>query len=147
MKKVYILPTGDEIKAGIVLDIDSVEIMRQILCLYPEAQVTRLSPLVDEQDAIVDSINSVTAYKPDVIVLIGGSGGGHRHSETLGKDFTHTALDAFLDEKAIREIYGKNGHLWCRIVCGKKGETLVFNVPGPYEEAKAACAAFFAGLW
>ena len=54
----------------------------------------------------------------------------------MGKDFTHSALERYLDEKSSREIYGKNGHLWCKLICGKKGDTLIVNVPGPYQEAK-----------
>ena len=138
----YILPTGNEILNGVVRDLDSPEIIGQILCLYPEAEVTRLRPLVDEEDAILNKIQEVTTQKsPDLIVLIGGSGGGHRFSSTLGKDFTHSALERFLDQRSSREIYGKNGHLWCKIICGKKGNTLIVNVPGPYEEAKAAIKA------
>ncbi|MBF4693936.1 molybdopterin-binding protein [Fusibacter ferrireducens] len=142
MKKVYILPTGDEIQNGTVLDLDSVEIMSQIISMYPKAEVTRISPLKDEEDVIFQKIQSLVKLKPDLLILIGGSGGGHRHSNSLGKDFTHTALDRYLDQKSSREIYGKNGHLWCKLVCGKKESTLIINVPGPYEEAKAATEAF-----
>jgi molybdopterin biosynthesis enzyme MoaB len=141
MKKVYILPTGDEIKNGVVVDLDAPEIMSQIIRQYSMAEVTRLCPVVDEEDAIIDKIREIAAQSPDFIVLIGGSGGGHRFSDTLGQDFTHSALDRFLEQKSSREIYGKNGHLWCRLFCGKKGASLIVNVPGPYQEAKAAMEA------
>ena len=146
MKSVCLLPTGNEIQNGTVLDLDAPELMRQIVAAYPMAQVTRLCPLVDEEDAIVQKIAWAAGQGPDLIVLIGGSGGGHRFSNTLGRDFTHTALERFLDERASREIYGKNGHLWSKLVCGKKGETLVVNVPGPFAEAKAAMAACLTAL-
>lgn len=138
----YILPTGNEIQNGVVRDLDSPEIMGQIIRMYPEAVVTRLCPVVDEEDIIIKKIREITEEKiPDFIVLIGGSGGGHRFSNTLGKDFTHSALELFLEKKCSREIYGKNGHLWSKLICGKKDNTLIVNVPGPYEEAKAAIEA------
>ncbi len=138
----YIIPTGDEICNGVVQDLDSPEIMAQIVRAYPVAEVTRICPLVDQEGEIFSKIWEIAEQKePDLIVLIGGSGGGHRFSSTLGKDFTHLALERYLEQKVSREIYGKNGHLWCKLVCGKKGPTLIVNVPGPYQEAKAAMEA------
>lgn len=142
MKSAYILPTGDEIRSGIVLDLDAPEIIRQIVRAFPQAEVTRLCPLLDVEDAIFQKISEVVEKHPDLVVLIGGSGGGHRFSKSLGKDFTHSALERFLDEYASHEIYGKNGHMWSKLVCGKKGVTTVINVPGPFDEAKAACEAY-----
>jgi len=142
LNTVYILPTGDEIRNGVVRDIDAPEIMGQIVRVYPQAEVIRLCPVVDEEDTIFSKIREITTQRaPDLIVLIGGSGGGHRFSSTLGKDFTHSALERYLDQGCSREIYGKNGHLWCKLVCGKKGSTLIVNVPGPYQEAMAAMEA------
>ena len=146
MKIAYILPTGDEILNGTVLDLDSPEIMRQLVRHCPAMEVIRLAPLVDEEDAIVTKIEELATRKPDLIVLVGGSGGGHRHVSSLGKDFTHSALSRYLDHKSTQEIYGKNGHLWCKLVCGTKGDTLVVNVPGPFQEAKAAMAACLEAL-
>ena len=31
--------------------------------------------------------------------------------------------------------------MWSKLVCGKKGNTLFINVPGPFQEAKAAMEA------
>lgn len=142
MKSIYILPTGDEIRNGIVLDLDSPEIIEQAVCAYPTAQVTRLCPILDEEDAIFKKLEEITNKSPDLIVLIGGSGGGHRFSKSLGKDFTHTALEKYLDENSSHEIYGKNGHMWTKLICGKKHNTIIINVPGPYVEAKVAFEAF-----
>ena len=36
--------------------------------------------------------------------------------------------------------------MWSKLVCGRKGPTLVINVPGPYEEAKAAMQACLDGM-
>lgn len=142
MKKVYIIPTGDEILNGIVLDLDSSAIMEMTVRAYPEAEVTRLCPVVDIEDNIASKIVEIAQFEPSLIVLIGGSGGGHRFSSTLGKDFTHTALEKKLEVFASREIYGKNGHMWSKLVCGKIRDILIVNVPGPYIEAIASFEAF-----
>ena len=142
MKAAYIVPTGDEIRDGTVLDLDSVELMRQLLEFDPPLEVTRVCPVADRQADILQKIGSLVELEPALIVLIGGSGGGHRYSETLGKDYTHSALEDFLSECAKHEIYGKNGHLWTKLLCGKKGDTVILNVPGPFVEAQAAFAAY-----
>ncbi len=142
MKNAYILPTGDEIRNGIVLDLDSPEIIRQAVKAFPEIEITRISPILDIEDSILNKISELSSKNPDLIVLIGGSGGGHRHSDSLGKDFTHSALCKFLDKHASREIYGKNGHMWTKLICGKKNNTIIINVPGPFVEAEAAFSAF-----
>ena len=139
--KAYILPTGNEILEGIVRDLDAPEMMRQIVAEWPDAEVTRTAPIIDEEDAIFKRICEAAETGADLIVLIGGSGGGHRFSKTLGRDFTHTALVRYLDEYSAREIYGKNGHMWSKLVCGKKDNALFINVPGPFQEAKAAMEA------
>ena len=97
MKTVYIVPTGDEIRNGVVLDLDSVELMSQLLKFDPEVEVTRVSPLLDVEDQILEKVRVLAAKEPWLIVLIGGSGGGHRHSRTLGRDFTHSALEKYMN--------------------------------------------------
>jgi len=141
MKTAVILPTGDEIRSGIVLDTDSPEVMAQLIRMEPELAVSRWSPVEDEEEIICRAVKAA-AETADLVVLIGGSGGGHRYSETLSRDFTHTALDALLQPCVSRRLFGKNGHLWCRLVCGRLGDTLVINLPGPFVEAQAAMAAF-----
>ena len=142
MKKAFVMPTGDEIQNGIVVDCDSPEIMGQLIRRFPEIEVTRLAPLRDGEETIKEALKQVLTAAPDLVVFIGGSGGGHRHSPSLGMDYTQSALESFLSTKAVREIYGKNGHLWCKLLCGKVEETWVINVPGPFAEAKAAMEAF-----
>lgn len=144
MKNAYIIPTGNEIMDGTVLDLDCPEIMRILVKLEPCCRVTRVAPVLDEENRIIDTIASCVAQGADLVVLVGGSGGGHRHSATLGKDYTHSAMERWLDEKYSRPIYGKNGHLWSKLVCGRKGSCLVVNVPGPLREARAAMEAFAA---
>lgn len=136
-----ILPTGEEIRDGIVLDTNSPEVMRQLLRLSPACRIMRWPPIADNEEDIKHAIEAAAAQS-SIVVLIGGSGGGHRHSSTLHMDFTHSALEALLPLKYSHEIYGKNGHLWCKLVCGKINDALIMNLPGPFVEASAAMVAF-----
>ena len=145
IKNAVILPTGDEIRSGIVQDTDSSEAMRLLIKLNPEIEVTRKAPINDDEDSIKKAVENAS-QKADLIVLIGGSGGGHRYSDTLSKDFTHTALEKALDKSVNSCLFGKNGHLWCKLVCGYINNTLVINLPGPFVEAKAAMEAFCASV-
>lgn len=142
INRAFIIPTGDEIKNGTVLDLDSAKIMESLVRLNPEMVVTRLAPVVDVEANIVGTMESCLDAGAELIVLIGGSGGGHRFSSTLGSDYTHSAMELWLDEKVSHCIYGKNGHMWSKLVCGTKADTLVINVPGPIREAAATIAAF-----
>jgi molybdopterin biosynthesis enzyme len=142
LNNVVIIPTGDELNEGIVLDTDSPMIMQEIIRLNGKCNILRSRPVYDKEDKIIECIKSYAAGKADLIIIIGGSGGGHRYEKTLGKDYTHSALDLILKEKYSSEVYGKNGHMWSKLTCGKLGETLVINVPGPYDEACAVIKAF-----
>ena len=141
-KRAVIIPTGDELASGIVLDTDSPAIMGQLLAINGGAFVARCAPVIDREASITETIEGFAAEGYDLIVLIGGSGGGHRHSSTLGKDFTHSSLDGILEDKSQCELYGKNGHMWSKLVIGRLGGAIVFNVPGPYDEALAVIRAF-----
>lgn len=142
INKAVIIPTGDELKSGIVLDTDSPMIMQVMLDMNSNCNVIQNEPLLDNENIIIDCIKSYVIQKVDLIILIGGSGGGHRQSATLGKDFTHSALDLILEEKHCSELFGKNGHMWSKLICGTIDNTLVINVPGPFQEARAAIEAF-----
>ncbi|MEA4893040.1 MAG: molybdopterin-binding protein [Peptococcaceae bacterium] len=140
IEKAVILPTGQEICDGVVIDTDSPEVMQQLLRLNPMCQVERRAPVPDAENLIAEAIDQ--ASEADLVILIGGSGGGRRYSSTLCKDYTHSAMELMLEDFSSREIYGKNGHLWCKLVCGRRKGALVINLPGPYDEAKAAMRAF-----
>ena len=141
IKSAVIIPTGDEIASGVVLDTDSPEIMRQLLALEPAMAVSRRTPVRDEEETIAEALVRA-AKEADLVILIGGSGGGHRFDPALGRDFTHSALERVLEGAVSRRLFGTNGHLWCRLVCGRLGGALVINLPGPFVEAQAAMAAF-----
>lgn len=137
-----IIPTGDEIKTGIVLDTDSPMIMEVLLSMNSNCRITRVEPIIDKEDLIVQNVKNYALQNVDLLILIGGSGGGHRYSSTLGKDYTHSSLEVVLEEKYSIALYGKNGHMWSKLLCGNIGNTMVINVPGPYQEANVAMKAF-----
>ena len=140
--KADILPTGNELSNGIVLDTDSPMLMQELLRLNNNCLVCRHPVTEDSPEAIEAVIKRCVAAETDLIILIGGSGSGHLHSNILGKDYTHMSMERILEEAVATSLYGKNGHMWSRLVCGRIGKTLVVNVPGPYVEANAAILAF-----
>lgn len=142
INRAVIIPTGNELKEGIILDTDSPMIMQILLQLNGNCYVIRSKPVEDMEQLIKENIKKYLNEEVDLIILIGGSGGGHRYSKTLGKDYTHSTLEKILDEKYSSKIYGKNGHLWCKLLCGRISKTMVINVPGPFQEARVAMNAF-----
>lgn len=146
IETVEIIPTGDELKNGVVLDTDSPMLMQQLLRMNNNCTVRRWAVTRDTLEAIAERIRRCVEQEPDLVILIGGSGSGHLHSEVLGKDYTHAGMESLMDDFAATSLYGKNGHMWSRLVCGYIGKTLVMNVPGPFVEAQAAIKAF-CGLW
>ena len=140
INKAYIQPTGDEIMNGVVLDTDSPMIQKKLAHIGFEADIAK--PIADDQKTIEQAICGAADSGYRIAVLIGGSGGGHYYDAALNFDLTHSAMDHMLSEYRATSLYGKNGHLWCRLVCGFLNGTLFFNVPGPYQEASAAIDAF-----
>lgn len=140
-KRAAILPTGDEILSGIVQDTDSPMVAAALSQFWPNCRITRETPVSDHEENIRARILRA-AQENDLVILIGGSGGGHRHSTTLACDYTHSAMESLLKPAVSTSLYGKNGHLWSRLICGQCGDALVFNLPGPFREAQAATDAF-----
>lgn len=141
--KVCIIPTGDELADQIVIDTDSPFVMEKLLQLNGRAIVMRLAPVRDQEAAVLDTLRYCSEeFHADLIIFIGGSGGGHRFSRTLGKDFTQSALEKNLADMHSSALYGKNGHLWSKLVIGHYGLALVLNLPGPYAEVQVTMDAF-----
>ena len=142
MKQAVIQPTGNEVRSGIVEDTDSPMIRSVLEGLGFSVSV---APAVQDEDALIEAaIRLACRDGCALLVLIGGSGGGHRHDPTFTTDLTHSVMDRLLGNARATALYGKNGHLWSRLVCGHLEGTLVVNVPGPYREAQAAIEAFAA---
>lgn len=138
LEKISIIPTGNEIYNGVVIDTNSPAIMELVLEEFPQCEITRSKPVIDEENKIIEKIADYVNEGRNLVIIIGGSGGGHRFDPSLSEDYTHGAMLKYLTKHAAREIYGKNGHLWSKIVFGQKNNTMVTNVPGPYVEAVAA---------
>lgn len=136
-----IIPTGDEILDGTVIDTNSPAIMKILLENFPACEIFRVRPVQDLEEEIICKIKLCLDRSFDLIVLIGGSGGGRKFLPELRPDLTHSAMISFLKDYAVKEIYGKNGHLWARIVAGMKNSTCFINVPGPYTETVAGIKA------
>lgn len=143
---VEIIPTGDELCSGVVLDTDSPMLMQYLLQMNSNCTVRRWPVTPDSMEKISERIHQCMRQRPDLIILIGGSGSGHLYSEVLGKDYTHAGMESLMNNYSATSLYGKNGHMWSRLVCGYIEKTLVMNVPGPYVEAQAAIRAF-CELW
>lgn len=141
MDRAVIIPTGREILDGTVLDTDSPMIEKTLHDIYENIFVFVETPVEDSEDDICARVLSAASQGAGLIIIIGGSGGGHRYSKTLAKDYTHSGLEKILENKSITSLYGKNGHLWSKLVCGTLKDAIVFNVPGPYTEAKSAMEA------
>ncbi|MDX9872321.1 MAG: molybdopterin-binding protein [Clostridia bacterium] len=144
IQKAVVIPTGNEIMTGVVLDTNSPAILEIILEKYPQALVIRAQPAADETEEIIRVLKLYG--DSDLIVLIGGSGGGKAYDPSLADDVTHFALEKVLADRQVQEIYGYNGHLWSRLIIGKLGQTIVANVPGPFVEAVAAAGVIVRGL-
>lgn len=145
MEKVLLIPTGNEICQGTVLDTNSPALMEIVLEKFPQACVQRLAPVKDDPDTIRRTIEEHQEW--DLMILIGGSGGGRKYDPDLAEDMTHLVLDSLLKEKLEKRIYGYNGHLWSRLLIGRlKGKNLIANVPGPYVEAVAAGRALITSI-
>ena len=135
MKRALIQPTGDELLAGVIEDTDS-----PMACAVLDRmgiQGVIAPPVPDDEEALEQAVRRACREGCVLMVLIGGSGGGHRHDPSLGRDFTHCVLERILSRVQSTSLYGKNGHLWSRMVCGY----LVVNIPGPFREARAAMEA------
>lgn len=141
INKAIIIPTGDEILNGTVVDTNSPAIMALILERFPGCEVMRWTPAVDDENTIITKLEKSIEEKADLVIIIGGSGGGHRFIPNAARDFTHTALLKRLPHSYYKEIYGKNGHLWSKLIAAKEANSLILNVPGPYVEAIAAAEA------
>ena len=97
MKKILLIPTGNEICQGIVLDTNSPALMAIALEHFPRACVQRLAPVQDHPEIIRQAL--VDHQDWDLIILIGGSGGGKIYDPDLAADMTHLAMDSLLQEK------------------------------------------------
>lgn len=146
LREVFLIPTGDELASGVVIDTDSPMIMQKILRKEPNCRCVRLPVTPDDREVLASRISESAEQGADLIIVIGGSGSGHLHSELLGEDHTGETMESVLDTYTDTALYGKNGHMWSRLMCGRIGKALAVNVPGPNAEAAAVTEALLAHL-
>jgi molybdopterin biosynthesis enzyme len=136
--RVVLLPTGDEVVDGIIIDTNTPALAALVQARWPTAAIVAHQPVRDRQADLRDAIQACDA---DLLIASGGSGGGKAFVPELAEDCTHRALLAALRDTATRQIWGQNGHLWSQLVAGRLGRLHAFNVPGPQVEAVAAATA------
>lgn len=138
---VSLIPTGDEVASGVIVDTDSPAIMQLALERWPGCMVKRLPPESDDEGAIESSIRSEVGLGSQLVIVMGGSGGGRAFAATLAPDMSHSGIKQVFPRASVSEIWGSNGHLFCRMLVARHDAGWVINVPGPLPEAVAACRA------
>lgn len=134
MQEVVIIPTGDEIRRGLVVDTNSPKIMELIIAKWPDCKVVRTTPPEDNKEMIQKEIK-YWGKGAGIIFLTGGAGGGKVFNSGLSVDCTHIAAIELMQDSESTEIYGSNGHLLAKIVAGKFEDKLIITLPGPTVEA------------
>lgn len=138
---VSLIPTGGEVASGVIVDTDSPAIMQLALERWPDCVVKRLPPQTDDEGAIASSIRSEVGLGSQLVIVIGGSGGGRAFAATLAPDVSHRGIKQLFPEASAGEIWGSNGHLFCEMLVARHDAGWVINVPGPRPEAVAASRA------
>lgn len=145
MEEVVVIPTGDEIRKGTVLDTNSPRIMELVLGYWPDCRIVRSIPPFDVKEEIQKEIRN-WGKGSGIIFLTGGSGGGRMFNSGLAVDCTHAAALELLPDGEAVEIIGSNGHLFAKIVVGIFEDKLVVTLPGPTTEAVSGAKAILANL-
>ena len=141
IRSIHIIPTGDELVHGVVLDTSSRVMAGVFREAFPGVRVRPHDPVEDSERGIIAAVETALGTNADLVVVSGGSGGGRRHLPSLAPDCTHSALLTRFPEAVFSDIRGREGHLWCRIVVAPQDESLVMSVPGPHVEAVSAARA------
>ncbi|MDR1125214.1 MAG: molybdopterin-binding protein, partial [Deltaproteobacteria bacterium] len=79
VREAVIIPTGDEVRDGIVRDTDSPAIIAGLIARHPRCRVTRAAPLADSEEALLRELAVWVERGVELVVVIGGSGGGSRY--------------------------------------------------------------------
>lgn len=141
VESMSLVPIGDEVAAGIIVDTDSPAIMQLALERWPGCTVKRLPPCRDLKSEITEVVREEIARGSQLVLVIGGSGGGDRFDAALAPDMSHSAIRRLFPEAATSQIWGSNGHLFCEMTVAAHGGGWAVNVPGPQLEAVAAAEA------
>ena len=143
---IALIPTGDEVVSGLIIDTDSPALMGEALRRWPGSSILRHPPVKDSEDGITGAVKEQVEAGAWLVVIIGGSGGGHRFTDTLAPDYSCGALRALFPEAATGEVWGSNGHLFSAMSVARHDGGWAINVPGPQAEAVAAFRAAVDGI-
>lgn len=146
MPSIAFIPTGDEVVSGLIIDTDSPALMGEALRRWPGSSIFRHPPVKDAEDAITDAVREQVESGAWLVVIIGGSGGGHRFTDTLAPDYSCGALKGLFPDAATGEVWGSNGHLFSAMSVARHEGGWAMNVPGPQAEAVAAFRAAIDGI-
>lgn len=146
MNRAVVIPTGDEIVDGTVRDVNSPAIENALRAAYPGCRVVHTPPCRDRGDDIRSALEDALVGSPDLVIFIGGTGGGGTCAPALATDLTSNTVADRLPGAEATELRATNGHLLSKIVVGRQGQTTVMTVPGPHVEAVAAVRAAVDGL-
>ena len=143
---IVLIPTGDEVVSGLIIDTDSPAIMGEAIRRWPGSSILRHPPVKDEEDVIKSAVKAHVEAGAWLVVVIGGSGGGHRFTDTLAPDYSCGALKGLFPGATTGEVWGSNGHLFSAMSVSRHAGGWAINVPGPQAEAMAAFKAAADGI-
>lgn len=145
-KKFIIIPTGDEILEGIVVDQNSPILAGMIIKKLPGSSIMRSKPAPDSKDGLLEIINQNLNKNPDYLIITGGTGGGNNFSETLSKDIVYDVLKNHFNTIYSRNIYGRNGHLFSTLTIAVENNTTILSLPGPKDECTKLFEVFLENI-
>lgn len=145
-RKFIIIPTGDEILKGLVVDQNSPIIAGMIIKAIPGSTIFRTKPASDNKEHILSIIRQNLSKKPDYIIITGGTGGGKKFSDQLSKDLVHDVLKENFQDIHYRNIFGQNGHLFSTLTIANSENTKILSLPGPKDECTSLFRLFLKNM-
>lgn len=142
-KRAIIFPTGFEVEKGIIKDTNT-----PILTEWFEKEgyeVTKGSPLEDDENQIASNILNAISTGYGVIIITGGVGAEHKDKTVEGvlKVDPNAATPYIVKFNVGTGRHVKEG---VRVAVGKAGEAIIIALPGPTEEVKLCLEVIVQGL-
>ncbi|MCD6130541.1 MAG: competence/damage-inducible protein A [Candidatus Hydrothermae bacterium] len=133
LKRVKVIPTGNEVVTEIIQDTNSPLIKREFEKLGYEVNVSQ--PVEDDERAIANAIESAIYEGYGIIITTGGVGAEEKDKtvEATKKIDPGAATPYIVYYNKGSGRHAKDG---VKIGVGKVGEFLIINLPGPNEEVK-----------
>nr|WP_240912564.1 molybdopterin-binding protein [Thermococcus sp. LS2] len=133
MKRVKVIPTGNEVVAGIIQDTNSPLIKEKFEELGYEVDVS--PPVEDDERAIANAIESAIYEGYGIIITTGGVGAEEKDKTVEAtKRIDPSAATPYIVH--YQKGTGRHAKAGVKIGVGKVGEFLIINLPGPNEEVR-----------